>query len=102
MRVIALTLFTNDGKGNSSRGVNVAEAGAVLDDLHQRGILQSIYLRKDHPGTVVTLECGTLEDAHKYLSRFPGVADGGTTYELIPLGSEIPPSAFVGVRMKGK
>jgi hypothetical protein len=99
MKIIAITEFKDDADSSLDQNAEVAAAGRVLDDLHQRGILKTIYLRKDHPGTVMVMECGTIEDAHQYMSNLPGVIHKTTEYYLIPLGSELPPGAFLGVRL---
>jgi hypothetical protein len=102
MKVIAVSEFRPRPDGSIDQGAQVSAAGRALDDLHQRGILQTVFLRKDRPGTVLIMECGTEEDAHKYMQSLPGVAAGTTSYELILLGSEIPPAAFLGARMAGQ
>ena len=101
MKVIALTEFVAGPDGSIDMNKQITEAGRVLDDLHRRGILQTIYLRKDTPGTVMIINCGTEEDAHQYVKTLPGVAAGSTSYSLILLGSELPPGAFLGSRMAG-
>ncbi|MFV1980751.1 MAG: hypothetical protein ACC655_06320 [Rhodothermia bacterium] len=102
MKVVVITEFRPQGSDSTvGQNIEVAEAGKVLDDLHQRGILQTIHLRKDRPGTVMLMECGTVEDAHQHISNLPGVINGTTEYYLIPLGSELPPNAFLGARMAG-
>lgn len=102
MRVIAVSQFTAGPDGAIDLNAQVADAGRVFDDLHRRGILQTVYLRKDKPGTVVIMDCGSEEDARQYMNELPGVNAGTTTYELILLGSEIPPGAFLGARMAGQ
>ncbi len=103
MKVIAISEFRRQGnESTANQNIEVAEAGKVLDDLHKRGILQTVHLRKDVPGTVIVMECGTLEDAHQYMSMLPGVINGTTEYYLIPLGSELPPNAFLGARIAGR
>ncbi len=99
MKVIAVSEFKAQDDRSVDQNALLSEAGKILDDLHQRGILKTIYLRKDHPGTVMVMECGTIEDAHQYMSKLPGIASGSTEYYLIPLGSELPPQAFLGARM---
>ncbi len=99
MKVLAVSEFKAEDDRSVDQNALLSEAGRVLDDLHKRGILKTIYLRKDHPGTVMVMECGTVEDAHQYMSKLPGIANGSTEYYLIPLGSELPPQAFLGARM---
>lgn len=101
MKVIALTEFVAGPDGFVDINKNIAASGRALDDLHRREILQSIYLRKDTPGTVMIMECGTAEDADRYMSTLPGVVAGTTSYTLILLGSELPPNAFLGTRIAG-
>lgn len=99
MKVVAVTEFKPADEGDVDANAQLQQAGLVLDDLHKRGILLSVYLRKDQPGTVMIMECGTIDDAHQYVRSLPGVKDDTTDYYLVPLGSEIPPSAFIGTRM---
>jgi hypothetical protein len=101
MKVIALTEFIAGPNGSVDMNKQITEAGRVLDDLHRRGILQTIYLRKDTPGTVMIMDCGTADDADQYMNTLPGVAAGSTSYSLILLGSELPPNAFLGTRVAG-
>lgn len=101
MKVIVVSEFKAQDDRSVDQNALIAEAGKVLNDLHERQILTAVYLRKDHPGTVIIFECGTVEDAHQYMSKFPGVIQGTTEYYLIPLGSELPPHVFLGARMAG-
>ena len=98
MKVIAFT-ENHDLPEGVDQAAQVSEAGQILNDLHERGILERVFLRKDVPGVVMMMECGTLEDAHQYMEAFPGVKNGSTSYQLTPLGTEIPPNAFLGFRM---
>ena len=101
MKVLVVSEFKAQDDRSVDQNALIAEAGKILNDLHERGILKTVYLRKDQPGTVILFECGTVEDADQYMSKFPGVIQGTTEYHLIPLGSELPPHVFLGARMAG-
>ena len=54
-------------------------------EMYKEGVIRETYFREDRPEAVLVLECDSLEEAQKHLSKLPLVANGMISFELIPL-----------------
>jgi hypothetical protein len=61
-----------------------AEAARVWE-LYQAGVLREIDFRQDQPSAVLTLECGSVQEAQQALATLPLVRAGLITFDLLPL-----------------
>ncbi len=59
-------------------------------DLKRDGLIRETYFRQDRPGTVLVLECESVEEARQIIQSLPLVQAGLTDFELIPLGHYAP------------
>jgi hypothetical protein len=54
--------------------------------LYKNGIIRENYLRTDHPGAVIVLECASVEEAEEYLAELPFAKAGLVQFTVIPVG----------------
>jgi hypothetical protein len=64
----------------------LAEEARRVWELMQAEVIREAYLRKDWPGAVLVLECGTTGEAEAMLATLPLVREGLIAFELMPLG----------------
>ncbi len=66
-----------------------AEAKQIWE-LKRDGLIRETYFRQDRPGTVLVLECESLQEAQELINSLPLVKAGLTEFELMPLGHYAP------------
>ncbi len=54
-------------------------------ELYLAGVIRELYFRADRHEAVLTLECGSVEEAEQALASLPLVQNGLIAFELIPL-----------------
>ena len=52
--------------------------------------IREIYFRKDHPGVVVVLEAGSIDEAKAIMSDLPLVREKLIEFDYIPVGAFLP------------
>lgn len=61
---------------------HATEEANVAWQLHTEGVLRSVHICPDRPGSVIILECQSLSDAEAALARLPMVKDGLITFDV--------------------
>jgi hypothetical protein len=59
-----------------------ADEARVAHALVAEGVVRSIHMCPERPGSMLVMECADLEAAHAALGRLPMVRDGLITFEL--------------------
>jgi hypothetical protein len=50
--------------------------------LHASGVLRSVHMCPDRPGSMLVLECADLEEVHSHLATLPMVAQGLIDFDV--------------------
>lgn len=61
---------------------HAADEALVAHQLLSEGVIRSIHMCPDRPGSMVTLECASLADAQAALARLPMVRDGLIAFDV--------------------
>jgi hypothetical protein len=77
---------------------HLKEEAATAWKHYTDGTVREIYFRQDHPGAVMVLECGSVEQAKKITDGLPLVRAGLIRFEFIPLGPFLPFAELFGDR----
>jgi hypothetical protein len=59
-------------------------------ELYTKDIVRESYLRQDHPGALLVLECESVDEARRVLDELPMTKAGLVEYEFIPVGAFTP------------
>lgn len=71
-----------DGTTPEKLAVHAADEAHVAWQLHTEGILRSVHLCPDRPGSVIVLECTSLSEARAALQRLPMVIAGLIAFDV--------------------
>ena len=68
--------------------------------LWKAGIIRECYGRTDAPGTVIVLECESVEEAERYVNNFSLSRAGLLEWSLLPLTAPYPLAALFDPKLK--
>jgi hypothetical protein len=71
-----------EGTTPEKLGAHAADEAREAWRLHTEGVLRSVHLCPDRPGSVIVLECSSLEEAQVALQRLPMVRAGLIAFEV--------------------
>lgn len=81
MQLLALSRRL-DGTTPEKLAALAADEARVAWQLHTEGVLRSVHLCPERPGSAIVMECASLEDAKAVLQRLPMVRAGLITFEV--------------------
>lgn len=81
MQFLALSRRCEGTTPEKLAALATAEAAAAWQ-LHAEGVLRSVHICPDRPGSAIVLECASLEDARIALGRLPMVNAGLIEFEV--------------------
>lgn len=81
MQYLALS-YRLEGTTQESLTKLAREEAQVAWQLLTEGILRSVHLCPDRPGSVIVLECDSIDEARQALQRLPMVRDGLIAFEV--------------------
>jgi hypothetical protein len=71
-----------DGTTSQMLAPLAADEARVAWQLHTEGVLRSVHMCPDRPGSALVLECGSLDEAQAMLQRLPMVRDGLIAFDV--------------------
>ena len=81
MQILALSRRLPATTVERLSGLAAAEAAAAWK-LHAQGVIRSVHMCPERPGSMVVLECESLEEARAHLATLPMVRDGLIDFDL--------------------
>lgn len=81
MQILALSVRRPGTTPEALAPLAAAEARAAWQ-LHAEGLLRSVHLCPERPGSAIVLECASLDEARVALQRLPMVQAGLIDFEL--------------------
>lgn len=81
MQILALSRRLEGTTPETLAALAADEARAAWQ-LHSEGLLRSVHLCPERPGSVLVLECASLDEARAVLQRLPMVRDGLIAFDV--------------------
>lgn len=81
MQVLALSRRL-EGTTPEKLAAHAADEARVAWQLHTEGLLRSVHLCPERPGSVIVLECASLDEARATLQRLPMVQAGLIAFDV--------------------